>query len=145
MPTIDLTEYASRSWSHHQALVVADAEGWTINTYNDPSAQGREGCSIAYAEEVARHSPGLVYLSRESLIVTAPQALSAALAVRGVETRAAQAAVLKEQPTHWTRYLAGRSPKGSKIQRWIERVVAAGYPVRFDWSAAEGMRLRRRR
>lgn len=45
-----------------EAISYARAKGLTLNKFEDPTEQARDGLSIEEAEEVAREDPGLVYL-----------------------------------------------------------------------------------
>lgn len=50
--------------TYTEACAAAVSQGWTLNTYTDPSAEGVENCSAEYAAEVARDDANLVYLTK---------------------------------------------------------------------------------
>lgn len=64
MTRISLIAFAADYNSHAAAIKAAREQGYTLNTYADPTAEGREDVSDEYAAEVAAEDPGLVYLTR---------------------------------------------------------------------------------
>lgn len=65
MERIDLTAYASANdLEIDDALFGARARGWTLNSYNDPTADGQTDLGVEEAIEIAREDPGLIYLTR---------------------------------------------------------------------------------
>lgn len=44
------------------AIQRAEAEGITLSTYTDPTAEGRDGVSVEEARDIAREDPSLVYM-----------------------------------------------------------------------------------
>lgn len=59
-----LAEYLDEHDTYAEALQRAIDDGWTLNTYNDPTEADREDCSVEHAVTVATEDPSLVYLSR---------------------------------------------------------------------------------
>lgn len=65
MDRTDLTFYAmARNLDIDDALWAAHEMGWTLNSYNDPTADGRTDLSVEAAMEIAADDPGLIYLTR---------------------------------------------------------------------------------
>jgi hypothetical protein len=66
MDTISLTGWMQSAGFDNTkaALLAAEAAGWIINTYADPTADARENCGWEYAAEVAAEDPSLVYITR---------------------------------------------------------------------------------
>jgi hypothetical protein len=48
----------------YAAISAAARDGWTLCSYSDPAAEGREGLTINEAIEIAGEAPDLIYLSR---------------------------------------------------------------------------------
>ena len=68
--------------------------------------------------------------------MTPTEAIEAALIRAGVTTQVARCAIVGEHPVQWSRYLNGhRSPKCSKVARWMESARAEGYELRLAWDA----------
>lgn len=68
--TITLIDYESLNidtleglpW--HASIAEAARDGWTLCSYSDPTAEGREGLTVDEAVEIAGEDPYLIYLSR---------------------------------------------------------------------------------
>jgi hypothetical protein len=72
--------------------------------------------------------------------MTATLAISAALHAQGITRRQAQAAIVGESPTMWSRYLNGhRSPQCAKVQAWMEAADAAGHTLHLTWDPHVGV------
>jgi len=67
----------------HEAIQAARATGRMLSMYTSPIQEGREGLTVAEAEEVAEQDPGLIYLD-----VSSPRVNGVTL-VRDTETDAA--------------------------------------------------------
>lgn len=61
---LSLVTFAADYDSYAAAIEAAREQGWTLNTYADPTTDGREDVSDEYAAEVMQSDPSLVYLSR---------------------------------------------------------------------------------
>jgi len=46
----------------HEAIEFAATAGCTLNKYNDPTEDAREGLSVEEAEDVAAEDPNLIYI-----------------------------------------------------------------------------------
>ena len=65
MTTMNLTDYADdNDLSISDAIADAFAEGWTLNTYADPTSDGDQFVSVWAAGVTADDDPSLVYLTR---------------------------------------------------------------------------------
>lgn len=61
---MNLDTYATiNDLGHGAAIEHAHAQGWTLNTYNDPTADAVEDCTVEYAQECAQADPGLVHMT----------------------------------------------------------------------------------
>lgn len=70
------------------------------------------------------------------MIGTIPGMIYESLYAAGVHKRRDQAAIIGESDVQWSRYLNGhRSPKCSKVQRWLAAAEVAGHPIRLEWGA----------
>ncbi len=67
------TDYLDAHDHCADALDAAVNDGWTLNAYNDPTADGKEDCSVEYAAEVAAEDPSLVYLSSVGSVSPTPR------------------------------------------------------------------------
>ena len=63
--------------------------------------------------------------------MTVGQAIHHAFTERGIRSLTDQAAILDEDPSHWsTRYSKGvRSPKASKVADWITHAAGRGWLI----------------
>ena len=67
--------------------------------------------------------------------MTPALAISEALVEAGVRRRKAQAELVGELPSKWSRYLRGhRSPQCSKVQGWLDALDTAGITVALRWT-----------
>ena len=86
------------------------------------------------ADNVAAHGVCHACSEDTGCTNTPVKAVSDALHAAGVTKRKAQAAIVGETDVQWTRYLNGhRSPKCSKVQRWLANAAAGGYPIALTW------------
>ena len=67
--------------------------------------------------------------------MTPALAISEALVEAGVRRRKAQAELVGELPSKWSRYLRGhRSPQCAKVQGWLDALDTAGITVALRWT-----------
>lgn len=48
--------------SGYEAITYAEANGLTLNKYNDPTEDAREGLTVDEARKIALEDPGLIYI-----------------------------------------------------------------------------------
>ena len=66
---MNLDTYATtHGLGHGAAIEHAHAQGWTLNTYNDPTADAVEDCTVEYAQDCAQADPGLVWMTEPTVV-----------------------------------------------------------------------------
>ena len=61
--TTSITNYAdAHDLDASAAIEQAARRGHVLNTYSDPTEEGRDGCSVEHAQAVPAEDPSLVYI-----------------------------------------------------------------------------------